>query len=73
MLNRFDSLKHQYTVHINLFKAVLLMLNRFDKLNLQYTMQINQFIPVLFIVNRVDMLNINILCILTCLNRFNSC
>ena len=43
MLNRFDRLKHQYTVHINLFKPVLLMLNRFDRLNLQYTMQINRF------------------------------
>ena len=43
MLNRFDWVKHQYTVHINLFKPVLLLLNRFDRLNLQYTKQINRF------------------------------
>ena len=32
MLNRFDRVKPQYTVHINLFKPVLFMLNRFDRL-----------------------------------------
>ena len=46
MLNQFDTLKYQYTVHINLFISVLLMLNRFDRLNLQYTMHINLFKPV---------------------------
>ena len=52
MLNRFYRVKPQYTMHINLFKQVILMLNRFDWLKYQSSMQINQFIPVLFMVNR---------------------
>ena len=46
MLNRFNRLKHIYTMQITWFEPVQFLLNRFNRLKHLHTFQIIRFKPV---------------------------